>query len=513
MARIASRVAAAVLLASLLSACGGGKDTPTQPPPPPPVPTATIALGAATGTVLAGSSTTIAVTLTRGGGFAGDVALAVTGAPIGVTVSAQTVAAGATTATLNVVTTTAAMAGTTTLTVAGTGTGVTILSQTVALTVTIPVPPIAQIGTDITNGDIQFAGAIALSTDGTRMVVGASQSANGTTRVYQRAGTAWTQLGADIIGEGPGEYAGYSVAINAGGTRIAIGAIFAASNGVFFTGHVRVYDFIGSVWTQVGADIDGQAVGVQSGGSVAMSGSGSRLIVGARTGSARVFDLVGTTWTQVGATFLGGGQLGDAVDVSTDGTTIAISSPAGGSGSVSVYRLVGAAWVQVGNTMTGIQLPGPGSFFGDAISLTANGSRIAVSSTYSREGVPATDPRFNGQVRVFDLIGSTWTQVGANVNGGIDTLLTRNSENLGETLMISDDGTRFAATVASNSEAKVYTLVSGAWVQTGATITVSPGLGLSVRSEGLALSADGKTLALGYVNGSPRRVRTFSIAP
>lgn len=512
MVGIAPRVAVAVLLASLLSACGGGKDTPVEPPPVQ-IPTAAIALGAATGTVQAGNSTTIAVTVTRGGGFAGDVALAVTGAPDGVTVSAQTVAAGSTVATLTVVATTAAVAGPSTLTVAGTGTGVTIAAQSVALTVTAPVLPIAQIGSDISNGDIQFGGAIALSSDGTRMVVGASQSANGTTRVYQRAGTAWTQIGADIIGEGPGEYAGNSVAISAGGTRIAIGAFFAQSNGIFFTGHVRVYDLIGGTWTQVGADIDGQGLGVQSGSSVAMSGSGSRLIVGARTGSARVFDLVGTTWTQVGATFAGGGQLGDAVDISTDGTTIAISAPAGGSGSVSVYRLVGGAWVQVGNTMIGNQLPGPGSFFGDAISLTANGSRIAVSSTKTREGVPANDPRFNGQVRVFDLVGSTWTQVGANVNGGIDTLLTRNSDSLGETLMISDDGTRFAATIANNSEAKVYTLVSGAWVQTGATITVASGAGLSVRSEGLALAADGRTLAIGYVNGSPRRVRTFSIAP
>jgi hypothetical protein len=33
------------------------------------------------------------------------------------------------------------------------------------------------------------------------------------------------------------------------------------------------------------------------------------------------------------------------------------------------------------------------------------------------------------------------------------------------------------------------------------------------RSEGLALSPDGKTVAVGYVNGSPRRVRVFSITP
>jgi hypothetical protein len=80
-----------------------------------------------------------------------------------------------------------------------------------------------------------------------------------------------------------------------------------------------------------------------------------------------------------------------------------------------------------------------------------------------------------------------------------------------ETLMMSDDGTRFVANAARNTVAKVYTLVGGAWTQTGATI-VAPA-GVSVRSEGLALSRDGKTAAVGYVNGTPRRVRVFSITP
>lgn len=520
MARIASKVAAAVLLASLLSACGGGKDTPIEPPPVR-IPTAAIALGAATGSVQAGNSTTIAVTLTRGGGFAGDVALTVSGAPTGVTVSAQNVAAGATTATLNVVTTTAAVAGTSTLTVAGTGTGVTIAAQTVALTVTVPAPPIAQIGSDITNGDIAFGGALALSTDGTRMVVGASQSANGTTRVYQRTGTAWTQLGADIIGEAAGDYAGSSVDINAAGTRIAIGAFRNSGNGTE-AGHVRVYDLVGTTWTQVGADMDGtvqSGFGTRFGSRVALSGSGNRLIASAafvNTGFARVYDLVGGAWTQVGANLSVSGinGFGDAVDVSSDGTTVAVSAPIAVSnsaaGSVFVYRLVGGAWTQVGNVLTGTQTAtNMGETFGDAISLTANGSRIAISAPRNVEGAPVGSNFPTGQVRVFDLAGSTWTQLGNSVNGTTD--VNGNTDRLGETLMISDDGTRWAANGASNTIARVYTLVAGSWTQTGGTIVGTTGL--SARSEGLGLSPDGKTVAVGYVNGSPRRVRTFSITP
>lgn len=514
MFRSTCRFAASALLLSLLSACRG--ESPVTPPPVQ-NPTASIALGAATGTVLAGNSTTIAVTVTRGGGFAGAVTLEVTGAPAGVTVSAQTVAAGANTATLEVVTTTAAVPGTTTLMVAGTGTGVTIAPQTVALTVTAPALPIAQIGSDVTSGDIAFGGAIALSTDGTRMVVGASQSANGTTRVYQRAGTAWTQLGADIVGETAGDFAGNSVDINAAGTRIAIGARLNSGGGIG-AGHVRVYDLVGTTWTQVGGDIDGN-VGSGFGWRVALSASGNRLIASAtfiNAGFAQVYDLVGGTWTQVGATLSVSGinGFGNAVDVSSDGTTIAVSAPIAqfrsAAGSVFVYRLIGGVWTLAGNVLTGSQTAtNLGEEFGDAISLTANGSRIAVAATSNREGPLVGGAAPYGQVRVFDLVGSSWTQIGNSVFATADIGI--NPDFFGETLMISDDGTRWAATGANNTIAKVYTIAGVAWTQTGATIIGTPGL--SARSEGLALSRDGKTAAVGYINGTPRRVRTFSITP
>jgi hypothetical protein len=104
-------------------------------------------------------------------------------------------------------------------------------------------------------------------------------------------------------------------------------------------------------------------------------------------------------------------------------------------------------------------------------------------------------------------VGATWTQVGGDVLGNTGL----NGENLGETLALSSDGTRFAATGASQSVAKVYELVAGAWVQVGDNITHVPGN--AARTEGLALSADGSTVAVGFVNGTPKRVRVFSINP
>ncbi|NDE58837.1 MAG: hypothetical protein EB010_05360, partial [Acidimicrobiia bacterium] len=73
-----------------------------------------------------------------------------------------------------------------------------------------------------------------------------------------------TQVGNDIDGEAAGDQSGSSVAMSANGTRIAIGATYNNGTGSN-AGHVRIYDWIGTTWTQVGADINGEAAGDQSG--------------------------------------------------------------------------------------------------------------------------------------------------------------------------------------------------------------------------------------------------------
>lgn len=390
--------------------------------------------------------------------------------------------------------------------------GTSPVSNTVTLTLPFVSSPINQIGSDIVGTELNFGAKLALSADGSRLVVAATGAANGTTRVYQRSGAAWSQLGGDVVGEASGDRAGTGVAINAAGTRIAVGAYLNDGGGTA-SGHVRVYDLVGTTWTQVGADLDGDASAWGLGWSVALSGSGNRLVAGApgngsTTGRVKVFELVGGAWTQLGATLTAGNEFSDAVDISSDGTTIAVSSPsaAGSSraGTVQVFRLSASAWTQVGNTLQGEQIS---DVFGSGLSLSANGSRIAVSAPGDREGGVSGGGDSAGKVRVFDLVGVTWTQVGGDVLGNTGL----NGEGLGETLILSDDGTRFAASGAGQNVAKIYSLVSGAWTQVGSNITNTDGT--VANPQGLALAADGRTVALGFINGNPKRVRAYSITP
>ena len=95
-----------------------------------------LSLGASTLSVEQGKSGTATVTVARQSPFQGAVALAVTGAPTGVTVTADPASVTGTSSTLTVAVGENAAAGTTTLTVTGTGEGVAAQSVALALTVT-----------------------------------------------------------------------------------------------------------------------------------------------------------------------------------------------------------------------------------------------------------------------------------------------------------------------------------------------------------------------------------------
>ena len=202
----------------------------------------------------------------------------------------------------------------------------------------------AQVGGDL-NGeaaDDRFGQSVALSSDGTRLAVGGHQndgtgSNAGHVRVFNWSGSAWIQLGGDIDGEAANDYFGTSVALSSDGTILAVGAY--ANDGAAGTdaGHARVFEYHqgSSTWIQLGGDIDGEAAGDNSGYSVAISSDGTRLAVGATSndgtgtdaGHVRVFDWSGSVWTQVGADIDGeaaGDNFSVSVALSSDGTRLAV---------------------------------------------------------------------------------------------------------------------------------------------------------------------------------------------
>ena len=91
----------------------------------------------------------------------------------------------------------------------------------------------------------------------------------------------WVPRGGAIVGEAAFDWAGLSVALSADGTVLAIGAPYNDDGGVN-AGHARAFRWSDgtNTWVPRGGAIDG-AAGDRAGRSVALSGNGTILAVGA----------------------------------------------------------------------------------------------------------------------------------------------------------------------------------------------------------------------------------------
>jgi hypothetical protein len=239
-----------------------------------------------------------------------------------------------------------------------------------------------------------------MSADGRRVAIGGYKNDgngaedSGHVRVFDWDNTTWSQVGDDIDGEAADDDSGWSVAISADGNRVAIGAPFNAGNAGSCSGHVRVFDWDNTTWSQVGDDIDGEAAGDDSGWSVAMSADGNRVAIGADinsgnagsySGHVRVFDWDNTTWSQVG----------DDID----------GEAAGDESSI--------------------------------VAMSADGRRLAIGAGFN-DGNYTDNNRQSGHVRIFDWVNNTWTQNGDDIDGKVP------HDNLGVSVAMSRDGSRVA---------------------------------------------------------------------
>jgi hypothetical protein len=388
------------------------------------------------------------------------------------------------------------------------------------------VTTISQLGLDLDGeaANDQSGYSVAMSADGNRIAIGAryndgSGNNAGHVRVYTLANGTWTQTGSDINGEAAGDNSGWSVAMSADGNRIAIGAPFNDGSAAD-SGHVRVYSWNGTAWTQTGSDIDGENGIDWSGYSVAMSADGNRIAIGASmndssggdAGHVRVYSWNGTAWTQTGSDIDGEAAAdtsGSSVAISTDGNHIAIGAQRNdGNGSmaghVRVYSWNGTAWTQTGSDIDGEAADDQSGY---SVAMSADGTRIAIGAILNDgNGITA------GHVRIYTLANGTWTQTGSDIDG----------QDAGDyssySLDMSADGNHIVIGAISADHARVFSLVNGAWLQTASDIdgeAAGDNSGFSV-----AMSASGTRIAVGatlndnsYANAGHVRVHVVLNTP
>jgi len=168
---------------------------------------------------------------------------------------------------------------------------------------------------------------------------------------WNGSSSAWTQMGSTLFyytyGLTTTALFGFSVALNASGTILAVGARANDTN----NGAVVLFQWNGSAWTQMGATLYGDAtygLGTSSlfGNSVALNASGTILAVGARgysssSGAAVLFQWNGSSaWVQMGSTLFynnygltTAARFGESVALNASGTILAVGAPFNATGS------------------------------------------------------------------------------------------------------------------------------------------------------------------------------------
>ena len=369
-----------------------------------------------------------------------------------------------------------------------------------------------QIGSDI-NGEAadDWSGwSVSSSSDGSIIAVGARNndgngSNSGHVRVYRNISGIWTQIGADINGEAADDISGDSVSLSSDGSIVAIGASRNDGNGTS-SGHVRVYQNVSGVWTQIGSDINGEAMYDDSGESVSLSSDGSIVAIGASynsgngygSGHVRVYQNMSGVWTQIGLDINGeaaGDRSGLSVSLSSNGTIVAIGSPYSDvngtdSGQVRVYQNVSGVWTKIGSNINGEA----GIVFGSNISLSSDGNIVAIGAPFSDENGNNT-----GHVRVYQNLSGVWSQIGSNIIGEAA------GDRSGYNISLSSDGSILAIGAYQNDgngsnsgHVRVFKNLSGVWTQIGSDIdgeAAADYFGYSV-----SLSSNGSILASGRLS-------------
>jgi len=266
-----------------------------------------------------------------------------------------------------------------------------------------------------------------------------------------------TQLGLSLYGGTTDDKFGYSVSMNSSGDRIVIASPINITNAPR-SGSVRVYSLIGNTWTKLGQDIDGEAAGDNFGRSVSINSTGDRIVVGAPnndgkgidSGSVRVYSLIGNVWTQLGQDIDGeaaGDNFGFSVSMNSAGNRIVVGAPfndgnGSNSGSVRVYSLIGNTWTKLGG-LVDIDGEAAGDYFGYSVSMNSAGDRIVVGAPYNDK-----NGRNSGSVRVYYLENGVWNKLG----GLVDIYGEANEDVFGYSVSMNSTGDRIVVGAPLNDK-------------------------------------------------------------
>jgi FG-GAP repeat len=431
-----------------------------------------------------------------------------------------------------------------------------------------------------------FGDAVAMSADGLTIAISApreqssaksvdgnqldnSMSLAGAVYVFAYRSGAWTQEAyIKASNTGAGDLFGYSLALSGDGSRLVVGATGEASaakevggdeldNTAPGAGAVYVFHRGGRSWTQeayVKAANSGRGDGF--GSAVAISFDGSILAVGAEneasaapgvngdaldntapwSGAAYVFERNGSSWVQT--TYVKASNpdiddfFGSTLSLSADGQTLAVGAEgessaadgvdgdqdddsAEGAGAAYVFRRISGAWSQ--DAYLKAAHSERGDLFGGSVSLSANGASLAIAArsedggSSGIDGNPENRSALNsGSAYLFSLDAVGWRQSAylkasnpsAGDTFGWDIELSADGTALAVGAVAEDsaatgiDGEQASETATSSGATYLYRLDGGKWLQRS-YVKASNANAYDQFGTGVALSRSGTMLLVG----------------
>ncbi len=279
---------------------------------------------------------------------------------------------------------------------------------------------------------------------------------------YQSGNNTWSQLGNDIDGEASLDQSGYSVSLSADGLTVAIGANLNDGTTGLSTdnrGHVRVFKYglvQPTTWSQLGGDIDGEVTLDESGFSVFLSADGTTVAIG--------------------------GHKNDGTAGSDRGHVRIYKYDPSKTSAVTNQLLPNfgpIGWTRLGTDIDG-ELPNDQS--GISLSLSADGSTVAIGANQNDGTNPATTGDNRGHVRVYQILPSLGLLIDASLNapsivttgyasvGG--NLSVAGATTMSKTLYVTGAST-FATLSSVNSTSIVGTLNVNGATTVGSTLRVN----------------------------------------
>ncbi|MGK0387689.1 MAG: putative repeat protein (TIGR01451 family) [Maribacter sp.] len=262
-----------------------------------------------------------------------------------------------------------------------------------------------------------FGGAVSLSADGNIVAVGASRgeggSSGGNVWIFQYNGTSWVQMGNEIGADDDDDEFGTAVSLSSDGQRLVVGA--SGYTGPppqnYSRGKVYVFDYDGNNWVQIGDNPEGTQGYSQFGYVVDISSDGSRIFVGApywsvQRGQISAYELVGNEWIQLGSYITGSNEddyLGISISASGDGSRFivggeGIDSPLLNAGKGKIYAYENGEWEALTPDVNGEDTY---NYLGSSVSMSEDGKIVAISSP-GNDNEAGTNA---GKVDVFQLSG------------------------------------------------------------------------------------------------------------